>query len=129
MKPPASSEPFLPERLDLGIGSVDGYRVFWDDVALVWQRTSAAGDALEETRLQPDEAAWRTFWRALDELDVWSWESYYEPDYPTCGGTQWAVWIERAGRTLKASGRDAWPPGFERYLAAVRALAGERPFG
>ncbi|WP_456476058.1 hypothetical protein [Oceanithermus sp.] len=129
MKPPASSEPFLPDRLDLGIGSVDGYRIFWDDGALVWQRTSAAGDVLEETRLQPDETAWRAFWRALDELDVWSWEPYYEPDYPTCGGTQWAIWIEHGGRTLKASGRDAWPPGFERYLAAARALAGERPFG
>jgi len=129
MKPPASSEPFLPDRLDLGIGSVDGYRIFWDDGALVWQRTSAAGEVLQETRLQPDEAAWRAFWRALDELDVWNWEPYYEPDYSTCGGTQWAVWIEHGGRTLKASGRDAWPPGFERYLAAVRALAGERPFG
>ncbi len=129
MKPPASSEPFLPDRLDLGIGSVDGYRIFWDDGALVWQRTSAAGEVLQETRLQPDEAAWRAFWRALDELDVWNWEPYYEPDYSTCGGTQWAVWIEHGGRTIKASGRDAWPPGFERYLAAVRALAGERPFG
>ncbi|WP_287409583.1 hypothetical protein [Oceanithermus sp.] len=129
MKPPASSEPFLPERLDLGIGSVDGYRIFWDGGALVWQRTSAAGEVLQGTRLQPSEEAWRAFWRALDELDVWNWEPYYEPDYPTCGGTQWAVWIEHGGRTLKASGRDAWPPGFERYLAAVRALAGERPFG
>ncbi|WP_456413812.1 hypothetical protein [Oceanithermus profundus] len=129
MKPPASSEPHLPQRLDLGIGSVDGHRVYWDGDALVWQRTSAAGDVLEEARLRPGEEAWRTFWRALDELDVWSWEPYYEPEYPTCGGTQWAVWIEHGGRTLKASGRDAWPPGFERYRAAVRNLIEERRFG
>ena len=118
-----------PSRLDLGIGSVDGHRLYWDGNALVWQRTSAAGDVLEEARLQPGEEDWRAFWRALDELDVWSWESYYEPEYPTCGGTQWAAWIERGGRALKASGRDAWPPNFEGYLAAVRALAGGRPFG
>ncbi|WP_456480912.1 hypothetical protein [Oceanithermus sp.] len=129
MRSPASSEPHLPRRLDLGIGSVDGHRVFWGGGSLVWQRTSAAGDVLEEARLQPSEEAWRAFWRALDELDVWSWEPYYEPEYPTCGGTQWAVWIEHAGRSLKASGRDAWPPGFERYLASVRSLIGRLPFG
>jgi len=129
MRSPASSEPHLPRRLDLGIGIVDGYRVFWGGGSLVWQRTSAAGDVLQEVRLQPSEESWRAFWRALDELDVWGWEPYYEPEYPTCGGTQWAVLIEHAGRSLKASGRDAWPPGFERYLAAVRNLIGKRRFG
>ncbi len=129
MKLPASSEPHLPRRLDLGIGSVDGHRVYWDGDALVWQRTSAAGDVLEETRLQPSGEAWRAFWRALDELDVWSWEPYYEPEYPTCGGTQWAAWIEHTGRTLKASGRDVRPPNFDGYLAAVTNLLGERRFG
>jgi hypothetical protein len=128
MKSPASSEPHLPQRLDLGIGSASGHRVCWDGEALVWQRTSAAGDVLEEARLQPDEEAWRTFWRALDELDVWGWEPYYEPEHPTCGGTQWAAWIEHGGRTLKASGRDAWPPRFSDYLAVVRKLIENLPF-
>lgn len=126
---PVLFEPYLPERLDLGIGSADGYRVFWSGAVLIWQRTSAAGDVLAEEQLQPSEASWRAFWKALDEADVWNWERYYEPDYPTCGGTQWAIWVERAGRTLKASGRDAWPPHFGTYLAAVGLLLDGLPFG
>ena len=118
-----------PTRLDLGIGSVDGYRVYWNGEKLVWQRTSAAGDVLEEAELSPSAEAWSAFWNALDELGVWGWETYYEPEYPTCGGTQWAVWIEHAGRKLKASGRDAWPPNFDGYLTAVRNLVEERRFG
>ncbi|WP_457637113.1 hypothetical protein [Oceanithermus sp.] len=122
------TEPY-PTRLDLGLGSVDGQRVYWNGERLVWQRTSAAGDVLEEAELDPGPEAWNRFWRALDELGVWGWQAYYEPEYPTCGGTQWGAWIEYGGRVLKASGRDAWPPGFEGYLAAVRELIGGLPFG
>jgi len=117
-----------PTRLDLGIGSVDGYRVYWNGEKLVWQRTSAAGDVLDEAELEPSEAAWGAFWNALDELGVWGWEAYYEPEYPTCGGSQWSVWIERGGRRFKAAGRDAWPTKFEGYLEAVRALIGGHAF-
>ena len=117
-----------PIRLDLGIGSVDGYRVYWNGEKLVWQRTSAAGDVLEEAELEPSEKTWRDFWNALDELGVWGWEAYYEPEYPTCGGSQWSAWIERGDRQLKAAGRDAWPPNFAGYLEAVERLLAGLPF-
>jgi len=119
---------YLPERLDLGVGDSSGYRVFWDRARLVWQRTTAAGDVLAEEALNPDPERWRAFWEELARAGVWDWESYYEPEYPTCGGSQWAVWIEHYGLVLRAAGRDAWPPRFERYLAAVTALTGGLPF-
>jgi hypothetical protein len=128
MKSSASPEPLLPQRLDLGIGSASGHRVYWNGRCLVWQRTSAAGDVLDEVELQPSEATWREFWRGLDQLGVWNWEAYYEPEYPTCGGTQWGVWIERGDRLLKSSGRDAWPPRFSDFLSAVRELMENLPF-
>ncbi len=119
---------YLPERLDLGIGDSSGYRVFWDGARLVWQRTTAAGDVLAEEVLEPEPERWRAFWNELARAGVWDWEPYYEPEYPTCGGSQWAVWIEHAGLVQRSAGRDAWPPRFERYLAAVTALTGGLPF-
>ena len=124
-----TADDVYPRHLDLGIGSVDGYRLYWNGVELVWQRTSAAGDVLDEEVLYPDEADWRTFWSELDGLGVWDWDAYYEPEYPTCGGTLWAVWLEHGGKMLKASGRDAWPPNFDAYLEAVRKLTAGLPFG
>jgi hypothetical protein len=118
----------LPNVLDLGIGDSSGYRVFYDGSRLVWQRTSAVGDVLDEEVLDVSEGDWREFWRALEAAGVWSWEAYYEPEYPTCGGSQWGAWIEHEGRVLRTSGRDAWPAGFERYLEAVEKLIGGRPF-
>lgn len=117
-----------PNRLDIGIGSVDGYRVYWNDTGLVWQRTSAAGDVLEESYLEPSESDWIIFWNALDELDIWSWDSLYEPEFPTCGGTQWSVFIEYGERRLRSAGRDAWPPGFDKFLLLVQGFIGNLPF-
>ena len=127
----SSSRP--PTLLLAAIGNErDGYRqVRWEGGELDWR----FGD--ESERLVPDQQAWRLFWRAVEQNDVWEWRERYERS--GIDGTYWVLELEVPGRRLSSSGVNAYPPGprgsaqptreFNRFCAAVSRLAGGRAFG
>ncbi len=89
---------------------------------LTYRRRGHDGAVLEERRIRPPAGAWRAFERRLGEIGIRGWEPRYEPEYPVCGGTTWAV---RLG-DRKSTGEDAYPPNWAAFLDALSAMVGFR---
>ncbi len=100
-----------------------GWEVAGDPVGgLVYRRRGHDGAVLEENRVYPEPRAWERFQRRLAKIGVQSWEPRYEPEYPVCGGTAWAI---RLGEQT-VTGEDAYPPNWSEFLDALSELAGVR---
>jgi len=93
-----------------------------EEEGLLYRRRGHDGSVLEERRIHPPPEAWRAFWEKLRALGVHDWEARYEPEYPVCGGTTWAVRLN--GR--QSTGEDAYPPNWTAFLEALSELAGFR---
>jgi len=89
---------------------------------VVYRRRGHDGAVLAERHLRPSPEAWQAFEERLRALGVEAWEARYEPEYPVCGGTAWAV---RLG-DRKSSGEDAYPPNWAAFLDALSELVGFR---
>ncbi len=89
---------------------------------LLYRRRGHDGAVLEERRVRPSPEAWRAFQERLRAIGVHDWEARYEPEYPVCGGTAWAVRLD--GRA--STGEDAYPPNWAGFLDALSALVGLR---
>jgi hypothetical protein len=88
----------------------------------------------------PTEVQWREFRPTLDDLGIWQWNT----DYPSNGvvdGTQWSLDIAYADHALHRHGDNNYPDdtgkpnrdpqstkAFNRYLAAVQKLLGDKTF-
>lgn len=89
---------------------------------LTYRRLGYDGAVLEERAIRPSTEAWRAFRAALSKIGVGGWEGRYEPEYPVCGGTTWAVRLDDRAST----GEDAYPPNWAAFLDALGALVGFR---
>jgi len=84
------------------------------------------------SRVEPDDAAWQTFWRRVDELDVWEWAANYEPPMRVSDGYGWQVYLAGAGRRCESTGYMAFPTSqrsgpratWDVFLLAMDGLAG-----
>ena len=113
----------IPSRLLVTIGGFGGphYEVRWSRRKLRYH-----SDELQAAVMPTDEA-WKSFWAALDRINVWGWAAHYD-DLEILDGTQWELDLSNGTRRVKCSGSNAYPPEFEQFLAAVEALVGQ-PFG
>jgi len=93
-----------------------------DEAGLVYRRRGHDGAVRTERRLRSPPQAWRTFEKRLEALGVRGWEARYEPEYPVCGGTTWAVRLDGKAST----GEDAYPPNWAAFLDALSELVGFR---
>ena len=93
-----------------------------EEEGLLYRRLGHDGAVLEERRVRPPAKAWQAFEKALLEIGAGAWEARYEPEYPVCGGTTWAV---RLGEK-QSTGEDAYPPNWAAFLDALSALLGIR---
>lgn len=80
----------------------------------------------------------------MDAIDFWNWSGTYSPpeDMIICDGTNWSVKIAFGDLDVDACGSNAFPGApcpfdseatgdenyEQRFLKAVRALVGDRPF-
>jgi Tfp pilus assembly protein PilP len=91
--------------------------------------------------IKPTSRQWREFRKAIDELNVWEWQSESDRSVTDSGG--WTLNIEYSDRSMRpkpqpsdvskdTSSRDcsalAADP-FTHFRAAVQRLLGDRPFG
>jgi hypothetical protein len=90
--------------------------------------TGAAGTARKSIEIPPTR--WAALWKSLDEAKVWSWRKDYASDRINPDPTEWSVEIRWCGRTIIASGIDAYPDPkqFKAFEAAISELVGGLPF-
>jgi hypothetical protein len=92
-------------------------------------------DDREKAQVQvivPDSKKWQRFWKRIDAIGVWNWDSRYENPY-VMDGTSWLVDIMYNGKHVSSSGSNAYPGGeatkdFDLFLQAIRDLIGDKPF-
>lgn len=117
-------EPVGADRLEAYVGGYWGpsYRIRSSGRHVTW--TGTAGDSTATVDVAPVPEAWAQFWASLDACGVCGWEARYE-DPAVMDGTSWSLRLAHDGRTLEASGSNAWPPGFDVVRAALEALTGQ----
>jgi hypothetical protein len=133
----------VPTHFVARIGGFLGssYSVELKDGTLTYTASGRGQTNIRRATITPTEAAWREFRQALNELKVWQWQT----DYPRGGvvdGTQWLFEIAYSDRALKSRGDNNYPdaegkptgkpeftPVFNRYLAAIKKLIGDKDFG
>jgi len=127
--------PLQPVQLDVSGGPrLDpAYRIQWNGEGLVLTRRNWHGDTTG-VESQPSDSQWAAFVKRLDEIDVWSWQSPYEPEEDVRDGYEWSAAIEIRGRRLESRGYMAYPGGggssgretWDAFLLALESLVGER---
>jgi hypothetical protein len=105
----------LPKRLTIGIGGYfgPGYSVELERGRLNythWPRRLSSSEQPEPQReqIQPSARQWQAFRKALDRLNVWSWQTHY-PDPGVCDGTGWSAEIVYPDKQIKSGGDNCFP--------------------
>jgi hypothetical protein len=134
-----------PRALEVYVRNCGGpsYGVWWDGSRLVYESFLSGYEERRQLVVSPSEAQWLRFWRTMDRIDVWGWDSRYEPGArfeppeQVRDGTHWSLTLSRADRSVQSSG-DSRGPGsadlddsgpFGELTEAVSRLVGGRPFG
>jgi hypothetical protein len=122
---------YLPKELKFSIGSFfSTYDSFELQEKSLTYRESELGEGFYHGPIRksvtPSADQWEQFWRELDEIGFWRWKDKYDDDSVT-DATGWTLDIEFAGRRKRASGYNEFPPGFDKFRAAVQRLLGGGP--
>ncbi len=97
-----------PERLELSLRTGnEERRVRWVGGRLRFDCIRPSGS--ESAAFRPTEREWERFWQTIARLGVWQWADGFERG-SRGGEPTWALDIGQAGRRLRTSGFDAYPP-------------------
>jgi len=134
----------LPTAFYIKIGGFHGpsYSVELRDGKLHYTADEPARQKKIEKAVTPTEEQWRQFWQKMDQVRLWQWSREYV-NREVLDGTQWNVRIKYDGKSLVASGSNAYPLEtdvaqsnnspeaslpFNQFLQAVSKLIGNLPF-
>ena len=145
---------YLPTRLNIYIGGgifPPSYSVDLRGESLVYRARELDPQThavRERTKvITPSAGQWRRFWRAMDDVQLWSWQPQYANPL-IADGTKWGLDITFVARRIASSGSNAYPGGsagsseaskpdtnppgasrrFSAYRSAVEDLLGGEPF-
>jgi hypothetical protein len=134
-----------PRALEVYVGNFGGpsYGIWWDGSRLVYESFLSGYEERRQVALSPSPAQWRRFWQTIDRIDVWAWESRYEPGArfepveQIRDGTHWSLTLARGDQSVQSSGDSRGPDSsdldesgpFGELVGALSRLAGGRPFG
>ena len=85
------------------------------------------GSETETIQFNPTSEEWEKFNALLAEAGVWGWEDEYPvkrlPGEPELAdGTSWSLIIKEGPKEKKATGKNAYPPNWDKFREAVRVL-------
>ncbi len=119
---------YAPEVFQLAIGGHFGPSYNIDlDGGFIRYVASEDGRERETRKISPGTSGWDRFRTELEEIDVWSWQPSYS-ESSILDGTSWFLVIEWPDRSLRTSGSNAYPPGWDAFCRAVQKLAKGLPF-
>lgn len=101
----------LPTKLEFFIGGYMGrsYRLALENGDL-WYESFDHGYSPDLPRaVYPTEEAWRVFWQAVDEQQVWNWQPEYKSEYMVCDGEHWSLELAHGGHSVTSGGDNAYP--------------------
>lgn len=130
-----------PIHLNIAIGGYFGpsYSLEWVGDKLIYSASKQGHYSEMNETITPTVGQWQEFIKALDAIEVWSWQENY--DNPcVLDGTHWTVEIRYPDREIKASGSNSYPAKqgqagsyrrgdeFDLFLKAVQRLIGGKDF-
>jgi len=122
-------ETLLPRtfRFSMWGSAVPGSDVLvWDGETLMYKTSGFSHP--KTTKIVPSVEQWRAFWEKLEEIEVWEWQGRYDLDAITYDGGGWGLVIEYGEKTIRSSGRSAWPSDFTKFREVVGTLIGKASF-
>lgn len=112
---------FEPDTLEyscVGMPTMRERSVLWHGDALVLYEGETEQD------FHPSEEQWQSFWKTLDRIKAWDWNTEYT-DLNVIDGEAWSLVISFKGKHIKSGGANAYPPGFDDFRWAVERLLAE----
>lgn len=124
---PDERKPQVPEAMVLYVGGSEGpsYQVDLAEQSLRYRKSW--GDKGTVETIKPTVEQWAAFQAVLEEIRAWEWKKSYATAQVK-DGTHWSVTMAFRGRKIESTGSNAYPPDFDKYLAAVKALLGGKEF-
>jgi hypothetical protein len=62
------------------------------------------------------------FWKRIDQIGVWNWESEYNDDTLSCGH-QWELSLKnKEGKSIDVKGYEMYPTNFNKFINALNKL-------
>ena len=73
--------------------------------------------------IKADENSLNQFWKRLDEIDIWTWDSEYDnKTAPTCGN-YWKLSLRnKNGKSKYIKGYEMYPHNFQKFIDALNQL-------
>lgn len=125
----------LPSRLVFYFGNyADGaFCVRWNGDALLVEETRGGNFPSTPRTVISGPEHWKSFWKEIEDIGVWSWDESYSNPHGCCGVSYWQLVLETDARIISCSGEDRFPgglsseitPDFRALLCAIKALCGE----
>jgi hypothetical protein len=73
--------------------------------------------------IKADQNSLNQFWKRLDEIDIWSWDSEYDnKTAPTCGNHWKLSVINKKGKCKHIKGYEMYPHNFQKFIDALNQL-------
>lgn len=131
----------IPKHFSASIGgAMDGYyHLELHNGTLTYIDPNRPATRKGRIAIRPTAKQWREFRQALDDLNIWQWQTHYRSR--AVDGTQWTLDISYDEKAIKTFGDNSYPdaagkpnnkPGytatFNRYLDAIKKLIDGRNF-
>ena len=73
--------------------------------------------------IKADQNSLNQFWKRLDEIDIWSWDSEYDnKTAPTCGN-YWELSLRnKNGKSKYIKGYEMYPHNFQKFIDSLNQL-------
>ena len=73
--------------------------------------------------IKADQNSLNQFWKRLDEIDIWSWDSEYDnKTAPTCGNYWKLSLINKEGKSKHIKGYEMYPHNFQKFIDSLNQL-------
>lgn len=124
----------VPSRLVFYFGAFPGgaLSVRWNGNALLVEETRGGNFSGTIRVVIPGPGQWETFWKAVEDIGVWTWDPVHENPHGCCGASYWQLILGTGTREVTCSGEDRFPGGqspelthdFRALVHAIKTLCG-----
>jgi len=119
--------PRLTEQLELDVGGNRSLHVVLRHRQLEVREVGGfgphQGEVFRSDTLSPSVKQWTEFWREMDKLGVWEWETTLRSAKSAqTDGVAWSLKLAHDGQRVESRGYNAYPDTWPAFLLAIERL-------
>ena len=81
------------------------------------------GDKMLDLKVKSNEVKIISFWKKMDEINVWNWNKTYNDEMAITDGFTWEIKLRnRDGKSKYSSGYEKYPRNYKKFITAINKL-------